>query len=85
MILTMAIFFVVLSLITLYRLIKGPTITDRLIAADTIGVFMAIVMLLISLQYNISLLVDIVLAYAILLFVDILIFSKYFEHRELHK
>lgn len=85
MILTMAIFFVVLSLITLYRLIKGPTITDRLIAADTIGVFMAIVMLLISLQYNISLLVDIVLAYAILLFVDILIFSKYFEHRELYK
>ncbi len=85
MILTMAIFFVVLSLITLYRLIKGPTITDRLIAADTIGVFMAIVMLLISLQYNINLLVDIVLAYAILLFVDILIFSKYFEHRELYK
>ncbi|MCG8515549.1 MAG: monovalent cation/H+ antiporter complex subunit F [Halanaerobiales bacterium] len=85
MILTMAIFFVVLSLITLYRLIKGPTITDRLIAADTIGVFMAIVMLLISLQYNIALLIDIVLAYAILLFVDILIFSKYFEHRELYK
>ena len=72
-------------MITLYRLIKGPTITDRLIAADTIGVFMSIVMLLISLQYNITLLVDIVLAYAILLFVDILIFSKYFEHKELYK
>lgn len=85
MIIIMAIFFVILSIITLYRLILGPTITDRLIAADTIGIFMSIVMLLIGLYYDITLLVDIVLGYAILLFVDILIFSKYFEHRELYK
>jgi len=85
MILFMAIFFVILSIITLYRLIVGPTITDRLIAADTIGIFMAIVMLLIGLYYDMGLLVDIVLGYAVLLFVDILIFSKYFEHRELYK
>ena len=85
MILFMAIFFVVLSIITLYRLIVGPTITDRLVAADTIGIFMSIVMLLIGLYYDMALLVDIVLGYAVLLFVDILIFSKYFEHRELYK
>ncbi len=85
MILFMAIFFVILSIITLYRLIAGPTITDRLVAADTIGIFMAIVMLLIGLYYDMELLVDIVLGYAVLLFVDILIFSKYFEHRELYK
>lgn len=85
MILFMAIFFVTLSIITLYRLIVGPTITDRLVAADTIGIFMSIVMLLIGLYYDMALLVDIVLGYAVLLFVDILIFSKYFEHRELYK
>lgn len=85
MILFMAIFFVILSIIALYRLIVGPTITDRLVAADTIGIFMSIVMLLIGLYYDMSLLVDIVLGYAVLLFVDILIFSKYFEHRELYK
>ncbi len=85
MILFMAIFFVILSIITLYRLIIGPTITDRLVAADTIGIFMSIVMLLIGLYYDMALLVDIVLGYAVLLFVDILIFSKYFEHRELYK
>ena len=85
MIIIMAVFFAVMALITLYRFFQGPTITDRLIAADTIGIFMCIIMLLISLYYNISLLIDIVLAYAILLFVDILIFSKYFEHRELFK
>lgn len=84
-ILILAVFFVVLSLVVMYRLIFGPTLTDRLIAADTISIFMAITMLLIALHYNIELLVDIVLGFAILLFVDILIFAKYFEHRELYK
>lgn len=85
MILFLAIFFALLALITSYRLYKGPTITDRLVAADTIGILMSMVMLLISLYYDIYLLIDIVLAYAVLLFVDILIFAKFFEHRELHK
>ncbi|MEJ6950856.1 monovalent cation/H+ antiporter complex subunit F [Natronospora cellulosivora (SeqCode)] len=85
MILILAIFFACLALLTTYRLYKGPTITDRLIAADTIGTFMSMVMLLIALYYDIDLLVDIVLAYAVLLFVDILIFAKFFEHKELHK
>ena len=85
MIIGMAVFFTVLALITSYRLISGPTITDRLIAADTIGIFMSIVMLFIGLYYNIVLLIDIVLTYSILLFVDILIFSKYLDYRELYK
>ncbi len=85
MIIFMAIFLVILAIITSYRVIIGPTLTDRLIAADTIGIFMSMLMLLISLLYNIELLVDIVLAYSVLLFVDILIFAKYFEHRELYK
>ncbi|MFW6035194.1 MAG: monovalent cation/H+ antiporter complex subunit F [Halanaerobiales bacterium] len=85
MIIGMAVFFVILSIITLYRLVSGPTITDRLVAADTIGIFMSIVMLLTGLYYNMELLIDIVLGYAVLLFVDILIFSKFFEHKELYK
>jgi len=85
MILGLACFLIILAIITTYRVITGPTLTDRLIAADTIGIFMAMVMLLLGLYFNIILLVDIVLAYAILLFVDILIFAKYLEHRELYK
>lgn len=85
MILGLACFLVVLAIITTYRVIVGPTLTDRLIAADTIGIFMATVMLLFGLHYNIVFLVDIVLAYAVLLFVDILIFAKYLEHRGLYK
>ncbi|MFW6305805.1 MAG: monovalent cation/H+ antiporter complex subunit F [Bacillota bacterium] len=85
MIISMAIFFVVLSIIVFYRFLIGPTVTDRLVAADTIGIFMALAMLFIGLYYNMNLLVDIVLAYAVLFFVDILIFSKFFEHRELYK
>jgi multicomponent Na+:H+ antiporter subunit F len=85
MIIGLAIFFTVLSIIVSYRVIVGPTITDRLIGADTIGIFMSIVMLMIALHYDLYLLIDIVLAYAILLFIDMLIYAKYFEHGELYR
>jgi multicomponent Na+:H+ antiporter subunit F len=46
---------------------------------------MSMVMLMIALEYDMFLLVDIVLAYAVLLFIDMLIYAKYFEHGELYK
>lgn len=85
MIVGLAIFFSILSIIVSYRVVVGPTITDRLIGADTIGIFMSMVMLMIALEYDILLLVDIVLAYAVLLFIDMLIYAKYFEHGELYR
>ena len=85
MIIGFAIFFTILSIIVSYRVVAGPTITDRLIGADTIGIFMSLVMLMIALEYDIYLLVDIVLAYAVLLFIDMLIYAKYFEHGEMYK
>lgn len=85
MIIGLAIFFTGLALIVTIRVVMGPTITDRLIAADSIGIFMTIVILLIGVHYSIELLIDISLGYAILLFIDMLIFSKYFEQRELYK
>lgn len=85
MIIGFAIFFTILSIIVSYRVVVGPTITDRLIGADTIGIFMSLVMLMIALEYDIYLLIDIVLAYAVLLFIDMLIYAKYFEHGELYR
>jgi len=85
MIIGLAIFFTIASLLILIRAVLGPTITDRLIAADSIGIFLTLVILLIGVHYEIELFVDISLGYAILLFIDMLIFSKYFEHEELYK
>jgi len=85
MIIGLAVFFTVLSVIVSYRVIVGPTLTDRLIGADTIGIFMSLVMLMIALHYDLYLLIDIVLAYAVLLFIDMLIYAKYFEHGELYR
>ncbi|HKL75221.1 MAG TPA: monovalent cation/H+ antiporter complex subunit F [Halanaerobiales bacterium] len=85
MIIGLAIFFTIASLLILIRAVLGPTITDRLIAADSIGIFLTLVILLIGVYYEISLFIDISLGYAILLFIDMLIFSKYFEHEELYK
>mgnify|MGYP000662718675 FL=1 len=85
MIIGLAIFFTITSLLILIRAVLGPTITDRLIAADSIGIFLNLVILLIGVHYEVELFVDISLGYAILLFIDMLIFSKYFEHEELYK
>ena len=85
MIIGLAIFFFFFFLLILIRSVLGPTITDRLIAADSIGIFLTLVILLIGVYYEISLFIDISLGYAILLFIDMLIFSKYFEHEELYK
>ncbi|ACL69961.1 monovalent cation/H+ antiporter complex subunit F [Halothermothrix orenii] len=85
MIIFMSIFLSLLAIMCLYRVIVGPTIPDRLIAADSIGVLLSMVILMVGLYFNIEILIDVVLAYAVLLFVDVLIFAKYFEHKELFK
>jgi multicomponent Na+:H+ antiporter subunit F len=77
--------YIVLSGISFIRFLTVSTIPDRLIIADAIGLLIAMAMLYIAVFSSLFYLVDLVLIYSILLFVDILIFAKYFEHRELYK
>ena len=85
MIVGMAVFLAILALVTTYRIWVGPTVPDRLIGADSVGIFLAMIMLLTGLHYNLKVMVDVVLVFAILQFVDLLIFAKYYEHGELFK
>ena len=68
-----------LALICLYRGILGPTVIDRIIGVGVVGTKTLIILLLIGLLYKrLDMFVDIALAYAVLNFIGVIIFAKYF-------
>lgn len=68
-----------LTLICLYRGIFGPTVIDRIIGVGAVGTKTLIILLLMGFIYDrIDMFVDISLLYAIINFIGVLIFSKYF-------
>lgn len=66
--------------IPFYRVVKGPTVFDRLIGAGAIGTSTIVIILLVGILYDrIEMFVDIALAYAVLNFITTLIIAKYFS------
>ena len=75
-----AIFIAVLTAISLYRVVVGPTIFDRIIAAGLVGTNGFILLVFIGFIYGrIDMFVDIAIAYALLNFIMTIVFSKYLE------
>ena len=62
-----------------YRLIKGPSTSDRVIASDTIGVFIICIVGLYSIVVDTSFFLEIILLLAILSFIGTVAFSKFIE------
>jgi len=68
-----------LAMVCLYRGIFGPTVVDRVIGVGVVGTKTLIILLLIGLLYKrLDMFVDIALVYAMLNFIGVLIFAKYF-------
>lgn len=68
-----------LVLLCFYRAILGPTVIDRIIGVGVVGTKTLIILLLMGFIYRrIDMFVDISLVYAILNFIAVLIFSKFF-------
>ncbi|AYC29953.1 Na(+)/H(+) antiporter subunit F1 [Paenisporosarcina cavernae] len=63
----------------IYRVIVGPTIPDRVVALDTIGVALICMIGLISILADTSFYLDIILLLAILAFIGTVAFSKFLE------
>ena len=79
LILSIAIALILLVLVSLYRLIFGPTILDRILGANIIGTKTTVLLLLIGILYeDLGMFVDIAVAYALLNFIATLGASKYF-------
>lgn len=74
-----------LLLLTLIRLIVGPTYYDRLIALNLLVVIITAIMALYAVYVNRHVYFDVALVYAVLGFVSVIAISKYLTGRELHR
>lgn len=72
------------ALLGFCRVVIGPTVPDRIVAADTLSTIFTTLLALLSLLFDDAVFLDVALAFAVLSFSDVLIMAKYFEHGELH-
>lgn len=65
--------------LALYRLIKGPTLPDRVIAFDTIGVMMMSSFAIISILYHTKTYLEAILIIGVLAFISTIATSRFIE------
>ena len=69
-------------LLALYRVIRGPVIIDRIVGVNVIGTkTIAVILLTGQLFGRVEFFVDIAVVYALINFMGVLAFSKYFERK----
>jgi multisubunit Na+/H+ antiporter MnhF subunit len=73
------IFYLILSLILMYRVAKGPSVVDRAVAGDSIDLLTTVVLIAFAVYSGRSIYLDIALVVAILGFLSTLLISKYLE------
>ena len=64
---------------SVYRIVKGPTMSDRVVALDLIGVQLIGVITLVSVMLRTEAYLDIVLLIGILSFLGTVAFARYLE------
>ncbi|RLQ96506.1 Na(+)/H(+) antiporter subunit F1 [Falsibacillus albus] len=75
---------VTLSMLALlYRVIKGPSTPDRVIALDAIGINLVAVIALISMILKTSAFLEVILLVGILAFIGTVAFAKFLEKGEI--
>jgi multicomponent Na+:H+ antiporter subunit F len=76
---------IALSGLCLYRIIRGPTIPDRMVAIDIFGILVVGVCAIISIQTGKSFIIDIGIAWIILSFIGTLTLAKYLSGKKLNE
>jgi multicomponent Na+:H+ antiporter subunit F len=76
---------IALSGICLYRIIRGPTIPDRMVGADIFGILVVGICAIISIQTERSFILDIGIAWIILSFLGTLTLAKYLSGKKLNE
>jgi multicomponent Na+:H+ antiporter subunit F len=74
-----------LSGICMYRIIRGPTIPDRMVGVDIFGILVVGVCAIISIQTERSYILDIGIAWIILSFIGTLTLAKYLTGKKLNE
>ncbi|WP_425454729.1 Na(+)/H(+) antiporter subunit F1 [Falsibacillus pallidus] len=67
----------------IYRVIKGPTIPDKVIALDAIGINLVALIALISMLLKTSAFLEVILLVGILAFIGTVAFAKFLEKGEI--
>lgn len=70
-------------LMMLYRVVKGPTTADRVIALDSIGIALISVVALLSILLDTTIYFEVILLLSILAFIGTVAFSKFLERGEI--
>ncbi len=66
-------------MLTLYRAIKGPTVYDRVLAANAIGTKAVVILVLIGFAYSRPHFLDLAVVYTLINFIATIAFLKYRE------
>lgn len=67
----------------IYRVIKGPSVPDRVVALDAIGINLIAIIALISMLFDTSAYLEAILLLGILSFIGTIAFSKFIEKGEI--
>lgn len=67
----------------LFRLVKGPTVADRVVALDAVGVALVSIVALLSLILGTEFFLEIILLLSILSFIGTTAFAKFIERGEI--
>ncbi|WP_373270874.1 MULTISPECIES: Na(+)/H(+) antiporter subunit F1 [Bacillus] len=63
----------------IYRVIKGPSVPDRVVALDAIGINLVAIIALVSILLRTNAFLEVILLIGILAFIGTVAFSKYIE------
>jgi len=74
-----------LSVICLYRIIRGPTIPDRMVGVDIFGILVVGVCAILAIQTERSFILDIGISWIILSFIGTLTLAKYLTGKKLNE
>ncbi len=73
----------VAAFLCLFRIFRGPTIADRMVGVDIMGILFVGITAITGILYDLSYLIDIAIAVALISFVGTLALAKYLERRTL--
>jgi len=76
---------IALSAVCLYRIIRGPTIPDRMVGIDIFGILVVGICAIIAIQTGRSFILDIGIAWIILSFIGTLTLAKYLSGKKLNR
>ncbi len=78
--LVFSIFFALLAVMNLYRLVKGPTAADRMVAGDSADVLICCAMVLYSVYSGRGIYLDIAIVSALLGIIDTMLVGRYLDN-----